>query len=207
MVENGIQKSLEEQLSQLETEQKQAEQIYKQRIELGLLNTDPASLQVLAQTILDRKLKIDELRVQLAPNRNNNENSISEEQNEVQEETALVEYHKNPIIRFLQKIVHKMENFSERLEQKNTIRNNGRGIGPKIKSTKWEEYQEMVDTSFSREKKGMESKGQNNEHQAFVDKLSGNGAYSTYKAKSDNEEKIEPKSKQDIQKTEDEYTI
>ena len=93
------------------------------------------------------------------------------------QETSLTEYHRNPIINWLQRMVAKMEQFSERLEQKMVMRKNRMPTEPKIAKTKWEEYQDMIDTDFSKEVQGVQQK---TEHQIFVDKISGNGAYHTY---------------------------
>ena len=180
MNENGIQKSLEEQLEQLKAEQQQAEQIYKRRIEMGALTHDPASVQVLAQTILDRKMKIEELETQIAPKEQDIEDDYREEQSSNMreyQETSLTEYHRNPIINWLQKIVNKMEKFSEKLEQKRIMRENGRIVEPKVAKTKYEEYQDIIDTDFSTRKQGTQEK---TAHQLFVEKISGNGAYHTY---------------------------
>ena len=180
MNENGIQKSLEEQLEQLKAEQQQAEQIYKRRIEMGALTHDPASVQVLAQTILDRKIKIEELETQIAPKEQDIEDDYREEQSsnmQEYQETSLTEYHRNPIINWLQKMVNKMEKFSEKLEQKRIMRENGRIVEPKVAKTKYEEYQDIIDTDFSTRKQGTQEK---TAHQLFVEKISGNGAYHTY---------------------------
>ena len=67
MNEYGLQdaKTLKEQLEALKQEQAEAEKIYRGRMQLGALNHDPASVQVLAQTILDRKIQIEELENQI----------------------------------------------------------------------------------------------------------------------------------------------
>lgn len=180
MNENGIQKSLEEQLEQLKAEQEQAEQIYKRRIEMGALTHDPASVQISAQTILDRKMKIEELETQIAPKEQDIEDDYREEQSsnmQEYQETSLTEYHRNPIINWLQKMVNKMEQFSDKLEQKRIMRENGRIVEPKVAKTKYEEYQDIIDTDFSTRKQGTQEK---TAHQLFVEKISGNGAYHTY---------------------------
>lgn len=179
MNENGIQKSLEEQLESLKIEQQQAEQIYKRRMEMGALSHDPESVQVLAQTILDRKIKIEELEAQISPkdqeieeNREDTKNSEQQEENQ----KSLVEYHKNPIIRWMQKLLIKMEQVSERMEQKRVAREN-RVLEPKIYQDKYQEYQQIIDTDFS---KSGQAKTEKTPHQLFVEKISGNGAYHTY---------------------------
>ena len=46
-----------------------------------------------------------------------------------------------------------------------------------IAKTKYEEYQDIIDTDFSSKKQGTQQK---TAHQLFVEKISGNGAYHTY---------------------------
>ena len=180
MEQNGLQKSLLEQLDALKKEQAEAERIYRGRVEMGALNSDPASVQVLAQTILDRKMKIEDIEAQIKPREQDTQDYEKEEESNVQpeyQETSLTEYHRNPIINWLQRMVAKMEQFSERLEQKMVMRKNRMPTEPKIAKTKWEEYQDIIDTDFSKEVQGVQQK---TEHQIFVDKISGNGAYHTY---------------------------
>lgn len=123
MSENGVQKSKEEQLAQLKVEQEQAEQIYKGRLEMGALTHDSASVQVLAQTILDRKIQIEELEAQITPKeqdiKDEYKSKINDNKQEYQE-NSLIQYenHRNPIVNWLQKMIAKMEQFSEKLEQK-----------------------------------------------------------------------------------------
>ena len=63
MENTGIQeyKTLEEQLEELKREQAESERIYRGRMELGALTHEPESLKGLAQTIMERKIKIDVL--------------------------------------------------------------------------------------------------------------------------------------------------
>ena len=180
MEQNGLQKSLVEQLDALKKEQAEAERIYRGRVEMGALNSDPASVQVLAQTILDRKMKIEDIEAQIKPREQDTQDYEKEEESNVQpeyQETSLTEYNRNTIINWLQRMVAKMEQFSERLEQKIVMRKNRMPTEPKIAKTKWEEYQDIIDTDFSKEVQGVQQK---TEHQIFVDKISGNGAYHTY---------------------------
>ena len=51
---------MKEQLEQSKKEQKEAEQIYRGRMQLGALFNGPDSVQVLVQAILDRKMQIEE---------------------------------------------------------------------------------------------------------------------------------------------------
>lgn len=176
MNENGIQISLEEQLEQLKAEQEQAEQIYKRRMEMGTLSHDPASVQVLAQTILERKLKIDEIQAQISPREQDKDDIVQNYEEQENNQNSLVEYHRNPIIRWMQKMLIKMEQVSERMEQKRMAREN-HVLEPKVYQDKYQEYQEIIDTDFS---KSGQAKAGKTTHQLFVEKISGNGAYHTY---------------------------
>ena len=79
MEQNGLQKSLVEQLDALKKEQAEAERIYRGRVEMGALNSDPASVQVLAQTILDRKMKIEDIEAQIKPREQDTQDYEKEE--------------------------------------------------------------------------------------------------------------------------------
>lgn len=154
MNENGIQnhKTLQEQLEDLKREQAEAERIYRGRIELGALSRDPASVQTLAQTILNRKLQIENLEAQIGSTKLNNQDYIEEVQEDTQEyqETSLTKYHRNPIINWLQKMISKIEQKLENMEKRNAMRGNRIPTEPKIYQTKYEEYQEIIDTDFSK---------------------------------------------------------
>ena len=198
MSENGLQKSLQEQLEQLKAEQAQAEQIYRKRMEMGALTYDPESVQVLAQTILDRKIQIEDLETQIAPKeqttKDDYENQISDNTQEYNE-SSLIQYHRNPIINWLQKMVMKMEHFSEKLEQKRVMRENRIPKEPKVAETKWDEYQNIIDTNFSQERQETQQK---TAHQLFVEKISGNGAYHTFGKNAQNME--QPKTMENPEK-------
>lgn len=191
---NGLQevKTLEEQLEALKQEQAEAERIYRGRMQLGALNHDPASVQVLAQTILDRKMQIEDLEAQIARTKQPVQEIDEKEENKeyYNRETALTEYHQNPILNWLQKVINKLDQVSAKLDQ--SIENAKRRINrdpsmmkepkaPKGLRNKWEQYQDVVDMDFS--KHGQEQKSA---HQLFVDKLSGNGAYHTFKSNGQN---------------------
>ena len=159
MNENGLQKpkTLQEQLEELKLEQAEAERIYRGRMQLGALNHDPASVQVLAQTILDRKMQIEELEAQIAQSEQPTKEEV-EEKIEESQETALTEYHKNPILNWIQKVINKLDEISARLDK--SIEDSKRRIKrdpsmlkePKAQKglrNKWEQYQDIVDMDFS----------------------------------------------------------
>lgn len=151
MNENGVQKpkTLQEKLEELKLEQAEAERIYRGRMQLGALNHDPASVQVLAQTILDRKMQIEELEAQIAQNEQPTKEEV-EEKEQPREETALTEYHNNPILNWLQRQINKLEKVIERLEQMSSKKDRGMPKAPKGLRNKWEQYQDIVDTDFSK---------------------------------------------------------
>ena len=151
MNEYGVQKpkTLQEQLEALKLEQAEAERIYRGRMQLGALNHDPASVQVLAQTILDRKMQIEELEAQIAQSEQPTKEEV-EEKEQPREETALVEYYNNPILNWLQRQINKLERVIERLEQISSKKDREIPKAPKGLRTKWEQYQDIVDTDFSK---------------------------------------------------------
>lgn len=150
MNEYGLQdaKTLKEQLEALKQEQAEAEKIYRGRMQLGALNHDPASVQVLAQTILDRKIQIEELEQQIAEIEQPAQEI--EEKIEDRQETALIEYHKNPILNWLQRQINKLEKVVERLEQMSSKKDREMPKAPEGLRTKWEQYQDIVDADFSK---------------------------------------------------------
>ena len=87
-----------------------------------------------------------------------------------------------------------MEQFSEKLEQKRLMRENRIPKEPKIAKTKWEEYKNIIDTKFSQEKQGTQSK---TAHQLFVEKISGNGAYHTFGKNAQNMEQTKAMANQE----------
>ena len=188
MEQNGLQGNLTKQLENLKKEQYKAEQIYIKRIKMGALRSDPESVQILAQTILDRKNKIEEIEAQITPREEDIQNDEAKKENNAQpknQETSLTEYHRNPIINWLQRMINKVGEISNRLEQFIETRKNGRPTEPKIYETKWEEYQNIIDTDFSTQGNGKKEKGEkgnnkNENHKIFVNEISGNGQYNTY---------------------------
>lgn len=80
----------------------------------------------------------------------------------------MIEYSQNPIVRFLQKILQKMDKVSNWFDEQS--KNAGIRIPtePKVHSTKWDEYKEVA----SRKEEQQKSK--------FKDEVSNNGQYHTY---------------------------
>lgn len=202
-------KTLEEQLEELKEEQVQAEKIYRKRMELGALAHDPESLKGLAQTILERKMKIDELESQIAmQNSSNDYESEQEEKTENNEEKGLTVLYegRNPILRFLQKIMNKLEEKIQQLEERGKrdpmdwYKQKFEQEMEELNERKYSEYERMANSDFSKSTKSPEVK---NAHQLFVDKISGNGAYHTYGKNAQNsgvQTKTSPEINQNIQK-------
>ena len=61
--------------------------------------------------------------------------------------------------------------------------------------TKWDEYQNIIDTNFSQERQETQQK---TAHQLFVEKISGNGAYHTFGKNAQNME--QPKTMENPEK-------
>lgn len=155
MQEKEIQKSLEEQLEILKKQQEEAEKMYKGRMEMGLLASDPAALQELAKTITERQQRINKLEYQISQKgeivEEQQEGTQTFEENEQQpQEMALTEYsNRNPIINWLQRAVNKLEQWIQKSEQKRDYRKGNRlPTEPKIARTKMDEYQDIIDTDF-----------------------------------------------------------
>lgn len=185
MENTGIQeyKTLEEQLEELKREQAESERIYRGRMELGALTYAPESLKGLAQTIMERKIKIDDLEAQIArENPSTNYNIEQEEPREDVEEKGLtVQYNgRNPILRFLQKIMNKLESKIQQLDARSKrdpmdwYKEKFEQEMQEVNSKKYSEYERVANSDFS---KSPEVK---TAHQLFVDKISGNGAYHTF---------------------------
>lgn len=184
MESTGIQeyKTLEEQLEELKREQAESERIYRGRMELGALTHDPESLKGLAQTIMERKIKIDDLEAQIS-RENPSTNYIEQEEprEEVEEKGLTVQYNgRNPILRFLQKIMNKLESKIQQLDERSKrdpmdwYKEKFEQEMQELNSKKYSEYERMANSDFS---KSQEVK---TAHQLFVDKISGNGAYHTF---------------------------
>lgn len=181
MEQNGLQGNLTKQLETLKKEQDKAKKIYIKRIKMGALRSDPESVQILAQTILDRKNKIEEIEAQITPREEDIQNDEAKKENNAQpknQETSLTEYHRNPIINWLQRMINKVGEISNRLEQFIETRKNGRPTEPKIYETKWEEYQNIKEKG--EQEKGEKGNNKNENHKIFVNEISGNGQYNTY---------------------------
>lgn len=184
MESTGIQeyKTLEEQLEELKREQAESERIYRGRMELGALTHDPESLKGLAQTIMERKIKIDDLEAQIS-RENPSTNYIEQEEprEEIEEKGLTVQYNgRNPILRFLQKIMNKLESKIQQLDERSKrdpmdwYKEKFEQEMQELNSKKYSEYERMANSNFS---KSQEVK---TAHQLFVDKISGNGAYHTF---------------------------
>lgn len=102
---NGIMNEIKNHLTQQEEIEKQQkelaelERIYNDRIKLGEEHIKDEDTQGLAQTILDKKKQIEDLKSQIdiieTSEQNNEENK---------QETSLIKYHKNPLFNWLQKM-------------------------------------------------------------------------------------------------------
>lgn len=207
MESTGIQeyKTLEEQLEELKEEQVQAEKIYRKRMELGALAHDPESLKGLAQTIMERKMKIDDLESQIAMQNSSNDYKLEqEEKTENNEEKGLTVLYegRNPILRFLQKIMNKLEEKIQQLEERSKrdpmdwYKQKFEQEMEELNVRKYSEYERMANSDFSKSTKSPEVK---TAHQLFVDKISGNGAYHTF-GKNAQDLGIQAKTSQEINK-------
>lgn len=187
MNENGIQQNtILEELEKLKKEQAEAERIYRGRMQLGGLNHDPASIQQLSQTILERKSRIDDLEAQIAQSKDSSRNQKYEQnfnstnkRSSENEQHALTAYTgRNLIVGWLQKIINKIEQKIQKLDERSN-RNPMDWYKEKfeeemayLNDKKYEEYKTMAEMDNSSKEKTT--------HQIFVDKISGNGAYHTY---------------------------
>lgn len=148
---NGIMNEIKNHLTQQEEIEKQQkelaelERIYNDRIKLGEEHIKDEDTQGLAQTILDKKKQIEDLKSQIdiieTSEQNNEENK---------QETSLIKYHKNPLFNWLQKMVIKIQNKIEKIDEKEAMRRNRKMAGPKFHQTKTEEYQENIDLDSSK---------------------------------------------------------
>lgn len=77
----------------------------------------------------------------------------------------MIEYSRNPIVRFLQKLLGKMDRVSEWLEEQSKITGTRIPTEPKVPNTKWDEYKEVASGKYG---------------QQFKDEVSNNGKYHTY---------------------------
>ena len=159
MNENETQgsKTLNEQLELLKQEQVEAERIYHERMQMGTLAHNPSAVQELAETILERKMQIDS--------------------------KALTVYNgKNPVLKWLQKMMNKLEEKLQNMEKisKMSPLDKNRAMFEKemenVKGMKDDEYNIVANMKSS---KIQESKIKS-AHQQFVDQLSGNGLYHTF---------------------------
>ena len=154
-------------------------------------------------------MKIDELESQIAmQNSSNDYESEQEEKTENNEEKGLTVLYegRNPILRFLQKIMNKLEEKIQQLEERGKrdpmdwYKQKFEQEMEELNERKYSEYERMANSDFSKSTKSPEVK---NAHQLFVDKISGNGAYHTYGKNAQNsgvQTKTSPEINQNIQK-------
>ncbi|OKZ64539.1 MAG: hypothetical protein BHW02_06310 [Clostridium sp. 28_12] len=180
MNENETQgsKTLNEQLELLKQEQVEAERIYHERMQMGTLAHNPSAVQELAETILERKMQIDELEAKIE-----REPKDFIEDKEKQNSKALTVYNgKNPVLKWLQKMMNKLEEKLQNMEKisKMSPLDKNRAMFEKemenVKGMKDDEYNIVANMKSS---KIQESKTKS-AHQQFVDQLSGNGLYHTF---------------------------
>lgn len=189
-IENGIQQhtTLEEQLEKLKKEQAEAEETYRGRIKFGDLNNNPASIQQLAQTILERKSKIDDLEAQIAQlkdtsretDMNRDSSSFNKQIGENEQQSMTVYTGRNPILRLVQKIIDKIEQRIQKIDERSNknpmdrYKENFDQEMKYLKNNQHEEYKTMAQMNIS-----LKTVKKPNAHQRFEDKISGNGAYRT----------------------------
>ena len=186
MNENGMQKikTLEEQLEELKLEQAEAERIYRGRMEMGVLANDPASVQELAQTILERKLKIDDLEAQIAkdPKEAEEKQTLIEDKDNNETNAMTVYNGKNPVLRWLQKILNKLQDKSQKLSERSKMSalDKNKAMFEKemdnVKEMKYNEYAVIANMKTTE----MQAPKNKSAHQRFVDQISGNGTYHTF---------------------------
>lgn len=185
-IENGIQQhtTLEEQLEKLKKEQAEAEETYRGRIKFGDLNHNPASIQQLAQTILERKRKIDDLEAQIAQlkdtsretDMNRDSSSFNKQIGENEQQAMTVYTGRNPILRWVQKIIDKIEQRIQKIDERSNknpmdrYKENFDQEMEYLKNNQHEEYNTMAK---------MKNVKKPTAHQRFEDEISGNGAYRT----------------------------
>lgn len=144
--------NLKQQLQNLKKEQNEAEKIYNKRIQLGELNTNPANVQTLAQAILDRKTQIENLESQIDEINKNHQGRVKKD-TQANQENSMVEYKKNPIVSWFQRVGMKMQELSTKL--KDYLNATIKVDAPKTYEPK---YQNMVDMDFSSPTNNEESK-------------------------------------------------
>lgn len=189
-IENGIQQhtTLEEQLEKLKKEQAEAEETYRGRIKFGDLNHNPASIQQLAQTILERKSKIDDLEAQIAQSKdtsretdtNRDSSSFNKQIGENEQQAMTVYTGRNPILRWVQKIIDKIEQRIQKIDERSN-----KNPMDRYKEKNFEQEMEYLKKNQNEEyntmaqMKNVKKPTAQTAHQRFEDKISGNGAYRT----------------------------
>lgn len=142
--------SLDERLKQLKEEQAQAKEIYRKRKDLGLLDKEPQSIQDLAQAILDREGQIADIQSQIHQN-DKQDSDIREyfENEQETQETSLIQYSRNPVLRWLEKIINKLEKISQKIDQDIERLNNKKKMSPRDFDD-LQEYRDIVNIDFSK---------------------------------------------------------
>ena len=142
--------SLDERLKQLKEEQAQAKEIYRKRKDLGLLDKEPQSIQDLAQAILDREEQIADIQSQIHQN-DKQDSDIREyfENEQETQETSLIQYSRNPVLRWLEKIINKLEKISQKIDQDIERLNNKKKMSPRDFDD-LQEYRDIVNIDFSK---------------------------------------------------------
>jgi len=213
MDENSIQQNSKlEQLENLKKEQAEAEKNYNRRMQIGALDHDSASIQQLAQTIVDRKLKIENLKAQVNQGKKEdieyekNSDSNADKKNNNEQQAMAVYTGKNPFLRWLQKII---DNIDQRIKKsvEKARRNPMDWYKEKfeqemvdLRDKQYTEYEAMANMNAPESQPEEKSS-----HKLFTEEISANGDYHTYKlnAKATDsdktksiEEQIEPSSTQ-----------
>lgn len=186
MNQNGIQepKTLEEQLDILKQEQVEAEKIYRGRMQMGALSHDSASVQELAQTILERKMKIEDLESQIVKETEElgKEQKFSTDKDRKDSKALTVYNGKNPVLKWIQKMVNKLEEKMQKLDKikkMGPLDRNKEMFEKEMKHVNEMQYNEYDIVANMKIPERQETKVKN-AHQRFIDQISGNGAYHTF---------------------------
>jgi len=141
--------AMKEQLEILMREQDGAKRIYQGRIQMGGLIHDSESVRILAQMILERQRQIDELEGQIAKAEELFQENKA--QSEEVQQTALIEYSHNPILRWFQRHLNKIEKLITKLEQSSSKKYRAK---PKIleEFDEMEAYRTIANMDFSENK-------------------------------------------------------
>lgn len=107
---------LREQLERLTKKQEEAEKIYKLRVQMGDLSHNQENIKELAQTILDRKIQIDDLKVKIEEKENIEDKNKNYETSNKDKKEMIVYKKENIILRWLQGIIDKVEQKIQQLD-------------------------------------------------------------------------------------------